>query len=151
MEELVERTEHSEMEMYDLDEYAGTVETVWFTPDKSLPNKKIRLDLKMQALKSSDLNSIQRRWNKRRMADQETAFLQEKLERHNVPRELGRLQRRLQQIRDSDFETPDEADDARSKIDQEMEAIKGDWEAEHQEIKKQLDALQEELRKAGGK
>lgn len=130
-----------EADRYELDDYAGVVETVWFTPEKDRPERKIRLDLRTQALRGADLNLIERRWNKRRADSQELNYLQDKLDKMTPPREIARLREDLAAIRDFDYADADKADEVRDRIEREIESMTAGYEADRAKLIARRDEL----------
>lgn len=126
---------------YDLDEYAGEIETHWWVPDKSNPKKKIRLDLKTQALTGSQINIIHKNALRAQNAAVEATYLQQRITQHTMPREIYRLREKMGEISDLDFDTPEEAEKKRDELDKKIQKLLADWKTEHDKMNADLDIL----------
>jgi hypothetical protein len=119
------------VELYNLEDYRGHVETHHWTPDKSKPRATVRLDLKVQILKGSDRNLIQRKVNEVNMRPAQIAFETEQLGRLKPPREIERLEKQLREV---------------SKFDAEFAGDEDKAEARRTELQKRIDELNSEYR-----
>jgi hypothetical protein len=139
---------------YSLDDYAGEIEQRWWTPDKSQPTRKVRLDIRIQALKSADLRLINKKVSEQQRAAADVEFQQQQLSRCKPPRELDRLQKKLGEIRESDFTddsdanvvegyktAEDKAEEARTKLETQIKTMQDQWKADYKKIGDEIDRL----------
>jgi hypothetical protein len=135
-----------------LDRYVGEIVTHWWPFDKSHPEEKIRLDIRIRALKSGDLNIINRKFNEIVSMPAAVDRQQQMLARCKPSREIGRLQEKLTKIKDSDFEdddpqkanglsAEDKAEAARVDLEQRIQKLDDEWAAQYSQIKEELDRL----------
>ena len=141
-------------DLWSLDEYSGEVVTRWWAPDKQKPEQKLRLDIRIRALKSSDLNIINRRFNAIVRMPSDLEFLQQQLSRcGKPPRELDRLQKKLDGVQDSDFDdddnphadsfksAEDKAETVRIGLEKQINQITDDWKVRRQEITDKIEEI----------
>ena len=135
--------------LFSLDQYAGEIVTQWWTPDKSQPERKIRFDIRIRALRSGHLNVINRRFNEIVQLPALVEFQQQQLSRCKPSREIERLQRKLDAVKDSDYEdgdrTPEQAieaaDAARIGFERQIAELEQEWKDKHEAIRAEIDRL----------
>jgi hypothetical protein len=131
-ETLVQTGPDALVELYDLEEYEGEVETHYWVPDKSQPQKKIRLDLRIQALKGSDENIVRRKANESTLRGQQINYEQQQLQRLKPPREIARLEEQLSNISRFDFDGDEaQADKKRDEIERQIKILNDQYMADY--------------------
>lgn len=122
-----ESQEQETFELYDLSEYTGELETHYWVPDKSKPQRKVRLDLRIHAIRQSDRNVIQRKINDVGNNPGQINFYNKQLEQLQAPyeREMDKLNERLRNVSkfDEEFDGDEEkADQKRAEIERQIAA-----------------------------
>lgn len=138
---LVQEQVEASVDYFDLDEYAGEVETHYWVPNKSNPQKKIRLDLKIQALTGTQVNVIHKKALRAQNAAVESTYLQQRIIQHTMPREVYRTREKISNVSELDFDSPEKADEKRDEYDNKIKSLLADWKREHDEMKAELEKL----------
>jgi hypothetical protein len=140
-EATLEQQPGSAFDYYELDDYAGEIETHYWIPDKSTPQKKIRLDLRTQALTGTQINVIQRKALRSQNAAVEAQYLQQRINQHTMPRQIYRLREELAKVSDIDFDSPEKAEEKRAQIDASITDMLATWHKEHESMNAELEKL----------